>query len=138
VLGMEAYATLGAVIIAPPDEPVTAVKPEPTDPAVVKARIDALLSHHGRKRLHRIRCPALVLAAADDVLIPPHMSRTVAEAIAGAKLKILASGSHAFPRSRAADFNQLALEFLSHYASPSTNAAQTPSVATGEKESAYE
>jgi pimeloyl-ACP methyl ester carboxylesterase len=65
--------------------------------------------------LREIRCPALVLAAADDVLIPAVKSRLVAEAIAGAELKIFTSGSHAFPRSMATGYNQSVLKFLARH-----------------------
>jgi aminoacrylate hydrolase len=115
-LGMEAYAVLGAIMIAPPDESFAAIKPERTDAGVITARIDVLLSDHGLERLRRIHCPALVMAAADDVLIPPHMSRIVADGIAGAELKVLARGGHAFPRSMPAEYNRLVLEFLTRVA----------------------
>jgi len=110
-LGIEAYARLAAIMTAPPDAPMGGA-PERTDPAVIKARLDVLLSYRGIERLHRIRCPALVVAAADDVLIPPHMSRALAAEIAGAELKMLAGGAHAFPRSRAAEYNRIIMEFL--------------------------
>jgi aminoacrylate hydrolase len=115
-LGMEAYAVLSTIMIAPPDESFVAIKPERTDAGVIRARIDVLLSDHGLERLRRIHCPALVMAAADDVLIPPHMSRIVADAIAGAELKVLARGGHAFPRSMPAEYNRLVLEFLTRVA----------------------
>jgi aminoacrylate hydrolase len=125
-LGNEAYAVLGAIMIAPPAQPMTPGLSEPTDPRIVAARIDVLMSYHGRDRLREIRCPALVLAAADDVLIPAAASRLVAEAIAGAELKIFTSGSHAFPRSMATGYNQSVLKFLArHQQSPVTAAAAT-------------
>jgi aminoacrylate hydrolase len=111
-LGIEAYSHLGSIMIAPPDDSFASIKVDQFDPVVAKARLDALLSYQGFERLRRIRCPALVVAAADDILIPPHMSRVLAEEIAGAELKILPSGGHAFPRSRAADYNRMVLEFL--------------------------
>jgi aminoacrylate hydrolase len=114
-LGNEAYAVLGAIMIAPPAQPMTPALSEPTDPRIVAARIDVLLCYHGRDHLREIRCPALVLAAADDVLIPAVKSRLVAEAIAGAELKIFTSGSHAFPRSMATSYNQSVLKFLARH-----------------------
>ena len=124
-LGNEAYAVLGAIMIAPPAQPMVPGLSEPTDPRIVAARIDVLMSYHGRDRLREIRCPALVLAAADDVLIPAARSRLVAEAIAGAELKIFTSGSHAFPRSMATGYNQSVLKFLARHRqlSPVTAAA---------------
>jgi aminoacrylate hydrolase len=138
-LGTEAYAVLGSIITAPPDEPFGAVEQDGTDPAIVKARIDALLQYSGLERLRRIRCPALVLAAEDDILIPAYMSRIVAKGIAGAELTILDSGSHAFPRSRAADYNRLVLEFLSRYQRPpTTKPSEMTSVTHTARESSHE
>jgi aminoacrylate hydrolase len=124
-LGNEAYAVLGAIMIAPPAQPMTPGLGEPTDPRIVAARIDVLMHYHGRDHLREIRCPALVLAAADDVLIPAARSRLVAEAIAGAELEIFTSGSHAFPRSMATHYNQSVLKFLARHRqlSPVTGAA---------------
>jgi aminoacrylate hydrolase len=123
-LGTDAYAFLGSILIAPPDETLAATKPEPTDPANIEARIEVLLAYQGVGHLRRIRCPALVVAAADDVLIPVHLSRAVAAGIAGADLKILPQGGHSFPRSRPTDYNRIVLEFLSKNA-PRPSAAQT-------------
>jgi aminoacrylate hydrolase len=124
-LGTEAYSLLGSLLMAPADQPFGPVPPQQADPSVIAARIEVLLSYEGAERLRRIHCPSFVIAADDDVLIPPHMSRLVAEGIAGAELKILPSGGHSFPRSRAADLNRLMLEFLLR------NAGQPSKVAHG-------
>jgi pimeloyl-ACP methyl ester carboxylesterase len=86
-LGTDAYALLGSILIAPSNETLDAIKPDLTNSGIIKARIDALLNYHGIEYLRGIRCRALVLAAADDVLIPLHLSRAVAAGIAGAELK---------------------------------------------------
>jgi aminoacrylate hydrolase len=112
MLGAEMYSLLGVLLMAPADEPLGPIPQLAAGPKVLAARIDVLLSYEGAERLRRIRCPSLVLAAADDVLIPPHMSRVVAEGIAGAELRIMPDGGHAFPRSRPAEFNRIVLEFL--------------------------
>jgi aminoacrylate hydrolase len=128
-LGTDAYALLGSILIAPPDETLNAAKPEPTDPGIIEARIEVLLDYQGVEHLRQIRCQALVVAAADDVLIPVRMSRAVAAGIAGADLKILPEGGHGFPRSRPTDYNRIVREFLSNHAPrPSMPQTDTPSV----------
>ena len=124
-LGTDAYALLGSILIAPSNETLDAIKPDLTNSGIIKARIDALLNYHGIEYLRRIRCRALVLAAADDVLIPLHMSRAVAAGIAGAELKILPEGSHSFPRSRADDYNRIVCEFLSNHAASQSDTSIT-------------
>jgi aminoacrylate hydrolase len=117
-LGPEAYSQLASLLISPADAALAARQPDPTDPAIVKARIDVLLAYEGQGRLQSIRAPALVLAAADDFLIPPHMSRLVAERIAGAEFKVLPGGGHAFPRTMAEAYNNIVLRFLRGVARP--------------------
>jgi hypothetical protein len=52
---------------------------------------------------------------------------------------ILDSGSHAFPRSRAADYNRLVLEFLSRYQRPpTTKPSEMTSVTHTARESSHE
>jgi aminoacrylate hydrolase len=129
-LGIEAYTHLSSIMIALPDQPLTPASLEKTDPRVITARLAALLSYRGMERLRRIRCPALVLAAADDILIPPHMSRPLAEQIAGAELKMLPNGGHGFPRSRAADYNRTVLEFLLRHVRHQSPGLTAPSTNT--------
>jgi pimeloyl-ACP methyl ester carboxylesterase len=117
-------------MIALPDEPLPPAGAEQTDPRVITARLEALLSYRGMERLRRIRCPTLVLAAADDILIPPHMSRALAEQIAGAEIKVLPNGGHGFPRSRAADYNRTVLEFLLRHVRRQTPELTAPSTNT--------
>ena len=64
--------------------------------AVTAARVRMLLDHDCLDDLPRVALPALVLAAADDILLPPEMSRRIAVAIPGARLQIL-PGAHFHP-----------------------------------------
>ncbi len=115
-LGTEAYSLLGWLLTAPADELFDRIPQQQAAPDVIAARIDALQSYEGPPRLRQIHCPTLVIAAADDVLIPPHMSQRVADGIAGARMCVFHDGGHAFPRTRAVDFNRTVLEFLSQHA----------------------
>lgn len=63
---------------------------------VSAARVRMLLTHDRLAALPRIALPALVLAGEDDIMLPPEMSREIAEAIPGARLEIL-PGAHFHP-----------------------------------------
>lgn len=76
------------------------------------ARIDALLAFDRRADLGRIRAPTLILAADNDYITPPYFSETLARAIPGAKLIVMRGGGHSFTKTRAEEFNRVALEFL--------------------------
>jgi aminoacrylate hydrolase len=76
------------------------------------ARIDALLAFDRRADLGRIRAPTLILAADNDYITPPYFSEGLARAIPGAKLIMMRGGGHSFTKTRAEEFNRIALEFL--------------------------
>ncbi|MFO1090766.1 MAG: alpha/beta hydrolase [Hyphomicrobiales bacterium] len=60
------------------------------------ARIRMLLGYDRATDLHGIRCPALVVGAEDDLMVPLPHARAVAERIPGARL-VVRSGGHFFP-----------------------------------------
>lgn len=63
---------------------------------VALARIDMLFAHDCLDRLANVDLPVLVMAARDDILLPPAMSRLVAEAIPDARYDEL-PGAHFHP-----------------------------------------
>lgn len=63
-------------------------------------------------RLDAIRCPALVLCGADDVLKPLRFSREIAEGIAGARLEVIEGAGHAVVIEQADRVNAALLGFL--------------------------
>lgn len=75
-------------------------------------RIDALLAFDRRADLGRIRTPTLILVATNDAITPPHYAEALAQAIPGSRLHVFQGGGHAFTKTRAAEFNRLALDFL--------------------------
>jgi 3-oxoadipate enol-lactonase len=75
-------------------------------------QIDAILEHDTLSRLHRVRAPTLVVAAAEDVLTPISLSQEIAAAITGARLTVLPRGNHAVQLEDPEDFNRAILEFL--------------------------
>jgi hypothetical protein len=83
-----------------------------TPQEIAAARIDALLTYDAGERLRSIRNPTLLIAAADDLLVPWQLSELVAEEIAHARLVKLDHGGHRFPQTRVEAYNTLLLEFF--------------------------
>lgn len=75
-------------------------------------RIDALLAFDRRADIGRIRTPTLILSADNDCITPSYYSEALARAIPGARLHVMHGGGHAFTKTRAEEFNRIALEFL--------------------------
>ncbi|MBK6402640.1 MAG: 3-oxoadipate enol-lactonase [Rhodocyclaceae bacterium] len=63
-------------------------------------------------RLAQLRCPALVIAGADDAGMPPAMGRRIADHLPGARLKVIESAAHLCNIEQKDSFNSSLLEFL--------------------------
>jgi pimeloyl-ACP methyl ester carboxylesterase len=74
-----------------------AMKAEPVRSRVFFAQFAAAAGHSTGFRLGSIRCPAVVVAGAEDNVIPPENARTLARRIPGAVLEILPDVGHAIP-----------------------------------------
>jgi len=59
-----------------------------------QAQVDACLSHDTADRLGDIDVPTLVLAGEFDNILPPRSSRSVAEAISGARFEVMREQAH--------------------------------------------
>ena len=81
-------------------------------PERVLARIDAILAFDRTADLGRIRTPALIVAAQDDLVTPAYMSEELARRIRGAEAKFFAQGGHYFNQVQPREFNQAVLPFL--------------------------
>ena len=81
-------------------------------PELVLARIHAILQFDRRHELGRIKTPTLVYAAQDDLITPAYFSETLAESIPSAKLVLLPSGGHFYPRVVPEEFQRTVLAFL--------------------------
>jgi aminoacrylate hydrolase len=77
---------------------------------------EASLAHDTLERLHAIRVPTLVSAAAEDLLIPPALSQEVAARIPAVEFKMIEAAAHAYFWERADAFNTMCLEFLGAHA----------------------
>nr|B0SW62.1 RecName: Full=Putative carbamate hydrolase RutD; AltName: Full=Aminohydrolase [Caulobacter sp. K31] len=82
-------------------------------PDVMRTRIQALLEFDIDEDLETIRCPVLVSASADDMLVPLSCSRRLAERLPNATLDIAPWGGHGFTVTAPEAFNAAVLNFLS-------------------------
>ncbi|MGH7324944.1 MAG: alpha/beta fold hydrolase [Candidatus Rokuibacteriota bacterium] len=67
------------------------------------------------ERLETIRCPTLVSVGEDDILMPPHLSREIAERIPGADFRVIPRAGHLYFLERPDEINELCLEFLAKH-----------------------
>lgn len=80
--------------------------------ANMHARIAALRAFAVQDRLPQVRCPVLVSAAMDDVLVPWTQSQQMAQQLPQAQASYSAHGGHAHNITAAEAFNQQLLSFL--------------------------
>ena len=79
---------------------------------VMLARINALLAFDIDARLAGIPHRVLVSASADDMLVPPLLSRRLAEGLPNATLEVVPWGCHAFTATVPDAFNAQLIAFL--------------------------
>jgi aminoacrylate hydrolase len=106
-VGVEAYLRASSLVLVPPrwisenDAALTAqhrTQVAASPPVTILAsRIDAIMAFDRRARLGEIRCPTLVIVAADDMTTPAFYSEEMASRIPGAKLVMLDGGGHFAP-----------------------------------------
>jgi pimeloyl-ACP methyl ester carboxylesterase len=86
---------------------------EPSKPeGVIAALLGMAERPDSTPSLGRIRVPTLVITGADDTVIPPAESDTLAKGIAGAQLKVIPKAGHLVAFERPAEFNNALGEWL--------------------------
>lgn len=80
---------------------------------IMRARIQALLDFDVSHRLGEIETSTLVIASADDMLVPAACSRVLAAGLPNAELAVLPWGGHAFTVTVPDEFNARVVRFLS-------------------------
>jgi 3-oxoadipate enol-lactonase len=78
---------------------------------------DAVRTHDTLDRLGKLRQPALVSVAEDDILVPPRFARALAAAVPRAELRLIDGAGHGYFWERADVFNAMCLDFLAQHAS---------------------
>ncbi|MEZ5829575.1 MAG: alpha/beta fold hydrolase [Dongiaceae bacterium] len=78
------------------------------------SQLNSIQTHDTRSRLKTIKAPTLVLAGAEDILIPMNLSRELHSLIPGAEWGT-AKGGHAYMWEYPAAFNQAVLAFVGRH-----------------------
>jgi 3-oxoadipate enol-lactonase len=86
--------------------------PYPMSVVGFERQCDAVETHDALDRIARIRCPALISAAADDILIPPRFARELAARLPAAEFRLIDGAGHGYFWERPDEFNRMCLEFL--------------------------
>jgi pimeloyl-ACP methyl ester carboxylesterase len=110
----QAYVESAALLSYPPDwlqdhwavfEKSAASAPRnEQDKAIIAERIDALLTHDGRRMLKSLTMPTLILGAEDDIIVPPLHQNELAALLPASQITMLPSGGHFFPVTRTQPF----------------------------------
>ena len=97
-----------------------APSPSPADLADLagyRGQLALCAAHDGRPVLGDIRCPTLVISAAEDLLTTARQGRELADGIAGARYVEVDEASHGLIWERPAELTELLLTFLDQEAS---------------------
>lgn len=86
--------------------------PTPQEPDAFSRQVEASLTHDTYDRLGAITCPTLVIAGAEDALVPPYLVRELASRIPGARYEELAGVGHSANLEGRVEFNRLLRSFL--------------------------
>jgi aminoacrylate hydrolase len=82
---------------------------------VVASRIDAMLAFDRTSELGRIKTPALVIGAEDDLVTPAYFAEELARLIPGAEIKLFPRGGHFLTQVQSREFNNAVLPFLASH-----------------------
>jgi len=89
-----------------------AMREDPISPASLLSQFAGCAVHSTGFRLHTIRCPTVVIAGQEDVLMPPVNSERIAARIPGAHLELLPNVAHAIPTQDEAVVERALLRLL--------------------------
>jgi 3-oxoadipate enol-lactonase len=89
--------------------------PYPQSVAGFLRQVGAILGHDAAPRLPSIEVPTHVIAGAEDIMLPPRLSKALASAIPGAQLTVIPEGAHALHVEKPEEFNRAVLDFLKRH-----------------------
>jgi pimeloyl-ACP methyl ester carboxylesterase len=81
-------------------------------------QLQAAMAFNTEARVAQINAPTLVLTGDADVIVPSDNSRNLAALIPGARLKVVAGGSHTFFIEKAEEFNRAVIDFIEEVGHP--------------------
>lgn len=118
----EAYAACSVLCAYPPawieanwhvfEAALSAAPTTATAQAVMRERIDALLSFDGSREAAALAMPTLVLGARDDMVVPAFLQEELAAALPGSAKTMLETGGHLFPVSRPDAFTATVADWI--------------------------
>ena len=85
--------------------------PRPQEPDAFIRQARVTIGQDRRERLAALRIPTLVIAGAEDALVPPYLGRELADHIPGARYAALPGVGHSANLEGRAEFNRLVKEF---------------------------
>jgi 3-oxoadipate enol-lactonase len=85
---------------------------EDQDPALMIEAWRQAMAFDSRQRLDEIRCPTLVIAAANDDAVPFHHAKMLHDGIIGSKLVVIADADHALVWAKPEELLRVSEEFL--------------------------
>ena len=92
--------------------------------------LEAIVDYDFRDRLHKIRCPTLIVWGEDDMLVPVSDAAEFERAIPGARKIVLEDTGHVPMMERAPTFNRALLEFIREPRGEQTGAVGEPTPAS--------
>ena len=98
-----------------PDDVEEVIKLRLANPVVEEAyrsQLKAGIGFDSESRVNLINAPTLVFSGDADRIVPVQNSRNLAERIPGARLRLVAGGSHLFFIEQPNEFNRTVVEFL--------------------------
>lgn len=84
----------------------------PVEEYVYRRQLQAAVGFEAAPRVADIKAPTLVITGDADRIVPPENSYNLAARIPGARLRVVAGGSHTFFIERAGEFNRAVVEFI--------------------------
>lgn len=122
LMGEKAYDELNSLILFSPNSVMQQLieaknssldsPQQQLDVKEIVGRINAILDFDARPLLSKIKSKTLVMAARDDLLMPPQYSKRIVEGITDACYREFDAGGHMFPITQAECFADEVLKFL--------------------------
>lgn len=78
----------------------------------LRGQFEASIQHSTLSRLDEVKAPTLIIAGAEDKIVPPRFAQVMAQKIPNARLVMMEDGSHTLIAEKRSGFNKEVLGFL--------------------------